>query len=81
MSAYSKILSMENNLSGVVPQISVVAGSCTGISAMMAASADIVVMAEDAALYLSDADGDVSAEAAAKVGAATLSKKTQNPLC
>lgn len=75
LAAYNKILSTANNLSGVVPQISVVAGSCTGISAMMAASADIVVMAEDAVLYLSDANGDVSAEAAAKVGAAHIVEK------
>lgn len=72
LKAYQKILSMANNLSGVVPQVSVVAGSCTGISAMMAASADIVIMAKDAELYLSDAAGDVSAKGAAEAGAVDI---------
>ena len=72
LASYQKILSMSQNLSGVGPQIAVVAGSCVGISAMMAASADITVMAKDAALYLTDAQEDASAEAAAKNGVVSL---------
>lgn len=71
LASYQKILSLSNNLSGVVPQVAVVAGSCVGISAMMAASADLVVMAKDAELYLT-AGADASAEAAAKNGVAHI---------
>lgn len=73
--SYQKILAMSQNLSGVVPQIAVVAGSCVGINAMMAASADITVMAEDAALYLSDANSDTSAKAQAENGVVSLVEK------
>ncbi len=78
LNSYAKILAMSNNLSGVVPQVAVVAGSCTGISAMMAASSDIKVMAKDAELYLSDANGDVTAEAALKVGAVDIVEEDAN---
>jgi acetyl-CoA carboxylase carboxyltransferase component len=72
LAAFQQILAYANNLSGVVPQIAVVAGSCVGISAMMAASADILVMAKDATLYLTDANGETSADAAMACGAADL---------
>ena len=68
LASYGKILADAANLSGVVPQIAVVAGSCVGISAMMACSADVVVMAEDASLYFADAEGDDSAAAAMEAG-------------
>lgn len=72
LASYGKILSASANLSGVVPQVSVVAGSCVGISAMMAAGSDVVVMAKDAELYFADAEGDASAEAAMAAGVADL---------
>ena len=72
LASYGKILSDSANLSGVVPQIAVVAGSCVGISAMMAAGSDIVVMAKDASLYFADAQEDASAEAAMAAGVADL---------
>ena len=72
LASYSKILSASANLSGVVPQVAVVAGSCVGISSMMAAGADVVVMAKGAELYLADAEGDASAEAAAAAGVADI---------
>ncbi|MEG0693656.1 MAG: carboxyl transferase domain-containing protein, partial [Oscillospiraceae bacterium] len=37
LDAYSKMLMWSNNLSGVVPQIAVVLGTCAGVSAMVAA--------------------------------------------
>lgn len=51
LKAYSDILTQINNLSGVVPQISVVAGTCAGSAAMAACSADIVVITDDGELY------------------------------
>ena len=41
-----------SNLSGVVPQIAVVAGTCAGCAAMLAESADFTVIAKDAELYV-----------------------------
>ncbi len=72
LASYSKILSASANLSGVVPQVAVVAGSCVGISSMMAAGADVVIMAKGAELYLADAEGDASAEAAMAAGVADI---------
>ena len=40
------------NLSGVVPQISVIAGTCAGMQAMLATSADFVIMSKDAELFI-----------------------------
>lgn len=82
LAAYSKMLERANNLSGVVPQIAVVLGTCGGVSAMLAASADFVVMSKDAELFMTApfttrAHGDTtegagSAENAAKAGVASL---------
>mgnify|MGYP000521389677 CR=1 FL=1 len=47
------VLNAAASLSGVVPQISVVLGTCLGTNALNAASADIVIMSKDAQLSLS----------------------------
>lgn len=52
LKAYSEILSLSNNVSGVVPQISVILGTCAGTSAVMACSGDFVIMSKDASLFL-----------------------------
>lgn len=44
---YGSIISMNTKLSGVIPQIAVVAGPCTGLSAVSAALCDITVIAEN----------------------------------
>jgi acetyl-CoA carboxylase carboxyltransferase component len=82
LAAYSKMLMWSNNLSGVVPQIAVVLGTCAGASAMLAASADFVVMSKKAELFMTapfitSANGDKtegagSAENAAKAGVASV---------
>lgn len=53
MDAIAVILRRSNDLSGVVPQIAVVAGACVGSAAMIAACADVVIKAEAADYYLS----------------------------
>ena len=55
MTAYGELIYQANRLSGVIPQISIVLGPCVGTAALMACGADIVIMAEDASLYLSAA--------------------------
>ncbi|HJD24421.1 MAG TPA: carboxyl transferase [Firmicutes bacterium] len=56
MDAIADILLACNNLSGVVPQIAVVAGACVGSSAIIASAADVVVAAKDADFYLNPGD-------------------------
>ncbi len=46
LAAYGDMLLWSSSLSGVVPQISVVAGTCVGTNALIAASADIVIAAQ-----------------------------------
>ncbi len=52
LAAYAEILALSNKISGVVPQIALVLGTCAGTSALMAASADFVVMSKEAELFL-----------------------------
>lgn len=75
LNAYSEILKAVNNVSGVVPQISLVLGVCAGISAMVAASSDFVLMSKKAELFLtapfvSKANGDDSKNAGTAENAA-----------
>jgi acetyl-CoA carboxylase carboxyltransferase component len=52
LAAYSKIVEKAASLSGVVPQVALVLGSCAGLGALAACSADFVVMSEKAELFL-----------------------------
>ncbi|MGI6403671.1 MAG: carboxyl transferase domain-containing protein [Oscillospiraceae bacterium] len=77
LAAYSELLLRINNLSGVVPQISLVAGTCAGSSALLACCADFVVMTKDAQFFMTPpalsqdkVEGAGTAEAAAKAGIA-----------
>ncbi len=75
LSAYGELLMWTSNLSGVVPQISVIAGTCVSSSAMLATSADFVVMAKDAELFITPNSKDTVnnyAENSAKCGTANL---------
>ena len=74
LAAYSDMLMWANNLSGVVPQISVVAGTCAGSAALIACSADVVIVTEDAELYLASGAGKNGAAAAENGTAAILAK-------
>ena len=47
LAAYGDILLKSNNISGVVPQISVILGPCLGSSALVAASSDIIIASEN----------------------------------
>lgn len=61
LSAYGDIVKAATSVSGVVPQISIVAGACLGTSALMANMADIVIGVKDADFYIS-APSEVTAE-------------------
>ena len=68
LAAYGDILRKSNKLSGVVPQISVILGSCLGTSALTAASADFIIMDKDASLSVDTSGESSSAEANLKEG-------------
>lgn len=68
LAAYGELIAASNNLSGVVPQISLVLGSCIGSAAVLAGAADIVIMSKDAELYVTS--GKILGDK--KVGSAAL---------
>ena len=75
LAAYGDVLRYSNNLSGVVPQISVVLGKCFGTQALIAACADIVIISENAELSLNTDGSDSKAEIAYKKGVAHILAK------
>lgn len=82
LSAYAKIAAMSASLSGVVPQIAVVAGVCAGAAATLAGMADFLIMCEKAELFITppfiandDLPGAGSAANAVKSGAASIIAK------
>ncbi|MDO5670147.1 MAG: acyl-CoA carboxylase subunit beta [Corynebacterium sp.] len=56
LSMYSKILARTTTASGLIPQISVVAGHTAGLHGLAPVFADVIIMVEDAALHLAAAD-------------------------
>lgn len=74
LNAYSRLMTKTAAVSGVVPQIAVVAGPCAGSAAMMACAADFVVMSEEGELFLTPSfeKGAGSAKAAAANGIAAM---------
>lgn len=70
LTAYGKLIASAAKLSGVVPQISVIAGVCAGSAALLAAEADFVLATEKAELYLTPPFGTDAAkpETMAKAG-------------
>ncbi len=76
LNAYGELISASSAVSGVVPQIALVLGTCVGSQAVLASLFDVVILSKNAELCLSSAflSGDKvgSAEVAAKNGTATL---------
>lgn len=73
LTAYGELLLHISNLSGVVPQISVVSGVCSGTAALLAEGADITLITKKGELYASpNADIKLSYENAAENGAAAI---------
>ncbi len=70
-----EILNAAASLSGVVPQISVVLGTCLGTNALNAASADIVIMSKEAQLSLSVTGENANSDYNAENGVATMVAK------
>lgn len=70
-----EVLKSSASLSGVVPQISVILGTCLGTSALNAVSADVVIMSEKAQLSLSVTGENSDSEYNAENGIASLVAK------
>lgn len=68
LAAYGDMLLSSNNLSGVVPQISLVLGPCLGTNAVIAASADLVVAAKRAEFGIETNGSEGPVEEDAKAG-------------
>lgn len=77
MEDYGELLLDMNNLSGVVPQISLVLGPCTGTSALIAAGADLVVMSDAANSRSGRTARAVRRKRPQSLGFATLPQKTK----
>lgn len=67
LSAYGDVVKASASISGICPQISLIAGACLGTSALAANMADVVVAVKDAEFYVS-APSEVTAEDCYKDG-------------
>lgn len=70
--AYGEILGKASSISGVVPQLSVVLGTCLGTTALTAACADFIIMSEGAELSIEVAPKCADAQYNAKKGIANI---------
>ncbi len=52
LNLYGEILKLINNISGVVPVLSLVLGTCAGCSSLIASSSDIIIMSKNAEFFL-----------------------------
>lgn len=78
LAAYGEILLHANNLSGVVPQISLILGPCTGTSAMIAVGADLVVMSGSGELTIATNGEGGSPEEAVRMGLCQIAAKEES---
>lgn len=67
MNAYGELVKASTSMSGVCPQISFIAGSCLGTSALIANMADVVIAVKDADFYVT-APSEVTAEESYEAG-------------
>ena len=72
LAAYGDILRKSSKLSGVVPQVSVVLGNCLGTSALIAASADYIIMNKTAKLSVDTTGEKASADDNLSAGVASF---------
>ncbi|MFR1475167.1 MAG: carboxyl transferase domain-containing protein [Hydrogeniiclostridium mannosilyticum] len=78
LAAYGDILRDSNNLSGVVPQISVILSPCVGTLAMVASAADFVIMDKKAELTIHTDGSEASVECASKAGICSLAVENES---
>jgi len=76
LTAYGKMINSSAIISGVVPQVALIMGTCAGSSAILACNSDFVVMTENSEFFVSpvpegDKTGAGSAKSAMKTGTAS----------
>lgn len=81
LTAYSEMISASSVISGVVPQVAVIMGTCAGSAAILACSSDFVIMTEDSEFFVAPPfdtkkNGVGTASACAKAGVAHAVCKT-----
>ncbi len=77
LAACGEILQDAGSLSGVVPQISLILGPCTGTQAVIAAGADVVVMSKKGELTVSTGGADGSPVEAERQGVCHIAAKSE----
>lgn len=71
LSLYGEVVKAATSVSGVVPQISIIAGACLGTSALIANTADVIVAVKDADFYVT-VPSDITAEDSFNSGAVDI---------
>lgn len=72
LTAYGDLLNYSGKLAGIVPQISVILGPCLGSAAVMAASADFIIMSEKGKLTVNTNGEGGTADSNKRHGVATI---------
>ena len=72
LTAYGELLNYSGKLAGIVPQISVILGPCLGSAAVMAASADFIIMSEKGQLTVATNGEGGSADSNKRHGVAAI---------
>lgn len=67
LNAYGEIVKAATEISGVIPQISIIDGACLGTTALMANMADVVVAVKESDFYVT-APSDATVEETSKQG-------------
>ena len=68
LQSYGNLLLKVNNLSGLVPQISIILGSCLGSNALLASCSDFVIMSKNAKFGIETNAKNSSCDFAVKAG-------------
>ena len=71
LNAYGEIVKAATEISGVIPQISIINGACLGTSTLMANMSDVVVAVNNSDFYVT-APSDVTVEQTANQGAVDI---------
>lgn len=82
LTAYGKMINASAVISGVVPQVALIMGTCAGSSAILACTSDFIVMTEDSEFFVtpvpeSDKTGAGTPKSAMKAGTASAVCSTE----
>lgn len=82
LTAYGKMINASAIISGVVPQVALIMGTCAGSSAILACTSDFIVMTEDSEFFVSpvpenDKTGAGTPKSAMKAGTASAVCSTE----